>query len=171
MKQLFAGFILLLLAACAAGGDEPACPSTGFVRGAATYPVIATEAKQMAAGDLAARGVLGRITGSCKYKGENEVALDLTLTFAANRGAKGPGLEAQQLPYFIAVLSPDDEILQRQEFSTKVAFNDAGIATGSEEHRIRIPLKDRMAAPTYKVAVGFRLTPRQADYNRQNHEN
>lgn len=164
---------LVLLAGCSVlkrkAVETPACPMTGVLRGASFYPVIASDAPHLAAADLAASvSVRGSLEGTCEYSRESEVVVQLSLGFSGSRGAKGEKLKEVQFPYFIAVLSPDDQILQRQEFSTTVDFDNTGAGTAEESHKIRIPLQDRMKGPAYKITAGFKLTPRQVTYNREN---
>lgn len=164
---------LALLAGCSMmrhkANATPACPMTGVLRGASFYPVLASDALHLAAADLAASAAIrGSLEGTCKYTSDGEVSVKLVLSFAGRRGAKGEKLEEYKFPYFIAVLSPDDQILQRQEFSTTVDFDNAGAGISEEDHKIRIPLADRMKGPAYKITAGFRLTPQQVTYNKEN---
>jgi hypothetical protein len=147
----------------------PGCPATGLVKGSGFYPVIAGQAPHAAEGDLVASARVQGIEGGCKF-GKDGITLDLTINFTGHQGPKGSKLDSQKFPYFLAVLSPDGQILQRQVFSTTVSFdNGAGGGTSSEEHRIRVPLKDLSLSPSYQIAAGFTLTPRQAQYNKENH--
>jgi hypothetical protein len=163
---------LLALAGCSMLKNKadavPDCPMVGVLRGASFYPVIASDAPHLAAADLAAAASLGgAVEGNCKYTG-NEVSVKLSLSISGQRGAKGEKLKEYKFPYFVAVLSPDDQILQRQEFSTTVDFDNAGTGVSIEDHKIRIPLQDRMKGPAYKITAGFQLTPQQVTYNREN---
>ncbi|MEZ0222919.1 MAG: hypothetical protein ACAH83_00065 [Alphaproteobacteria bacterium] len=149
--------------------DTPACPMIGVLRGASFYPVIASDAPHLAEADLAASATMrGSVDGTCKYTKNNEVVVKVALGFAGRRGAKGARLDEHKFPYFVAILSPDDEILQRQEFSTTVDFDNTGAGASQEDHTIRIPLPDRMKGPAYKITAGFRLTPQQVTYNEEN---
>lgn len=136
---------LLALAGCSMLGHKaevvPDCPMTGVLRGASFYPVIASDAPHLAAADLAASATMGgAVEDTCKYTRDGEVSVRLSLVFSGRRGAKGEKLKEYKFPYFIAVLSPDDQILQRQEFSTTVDFDNAGAGASEEEHKVRIPL-------------------------------
>ena len=178
MKRFALCLCVLALASCSmfhresdAAAALPSCPETGLVKGAAYFPVIVGNAPHLAAADLAASAQLKNLSGTCKYK-KGEVVLSLTLNFAGIRGAKGPGLGSQTFPYFVAVISPDDQILQREVFSTKVDFdNTTGAGASSEDHEIRVPLADVSKGPSYRVAAGFTLTPQQAKFNKENNAN
>jgi hypothetical protein len=179
ISKLAGGFCALIIAVamlpgCAHKEEETTvCPATGLVSGAGEYPVIASDVAHPAAADLAVLGVL-KLTGACNFKEYREtkkVRMDFALQFSARRGEKGQQLAAQQFPYFIAVLSPDNAVLQRQEFYTSVSFDKTGSGAASEDFTIYLPIAVRAQAPAYKVAVGFKLTPRQVDYNREYHGN
>ncbi len=175
MKRIaLATGVLLLLAGCSIFHKTPAalpgCPSTGLVHGASFYPVLAGTAAHQAPGDLAASARFESFTGDCKFrKGQPGVDVSLTLNFAGAKGPRGEKLETQAFPYFVAVLSPDEQILQRQVFTTKIDFDKTGTGTSSEEQRIHIPLTDNMQAPGYKIAAGFALNLQQDKYNKENH--
>lgn len=176
MKRIALCLCALALTGCsmfhrtddAAAAATPACPATGLVKGAAFFPVISGDAPHQAAADLAASAALRNMTGDCKYE-KGEIVLNLTLNFVGRKGPKGPGLGSQSFPYFVAVLSPDDQILQRQVFSTTVDFdNTTGAGVSSEDHKISVPLKNMSQGPSYKIAAGFTLTSQQAKYNKEN---
>ena len=174
MKRIALCLGVLMLASCSMfhTGDAaptPGCPATGLVKGAGFYPLIAGGDAHSASGDLVAFARVQGIEGGCKF-GKDGITANLTINFAGHRGPKGDNLGSQKFPYFIAVLSPDGQILQRQAFSTTVSFdNGAGGGASSEEHRILVPLKDLSLSPSYQIAAGFALTPRQAQYNKENH--
>lgn len=176
MKRIALCACVLALAGCAMFHKDsdlvPACPDAGLVKGASFFPMTVGDAPHQAAGDLAAAASLKTFSRSCEYRKNGEVDVKLTLNFTGQRGARGEKLETQSFPYFIAVLSPSDQILQRQVFSTSVDFdNTTGAGASSEDHTIRIPLKDVKQGPNYKIAMGFTLTPKQAQYNKENNAN
>jgi len=146
----------------------PSCPETGVMQEADRIPVFYGASGKPKAADVAATGVLGRLTGACSFDEPGVAELEVTINFAAEKGPKGVALRKQSLPYFIAVLSPDETVLQRQAFSTKVDFDNADKGFASEEHDIRVPVSAKEAAGAYKVVVGFQLTPEQLAYNREN---
>lgn len=182
MKRIVLALCLLpLLSACdmtdrmaksITGNKEevvlPSCPEAGVMPDAARIPVFYGASGQPQAGDVAVTGILGRLQGACSFGKPGEAQLEITISFAAERGPKGVALRKQPLPYFIAVLSPDETVLQRKAFSTKVDFDNAGRAFTSEEHEISVPVPSKQAAGAYKVVVGFQLTPEQLAFNREN---
>ncbi len=181
MRNLLICLTVLLLAGCTAAANmvglgekkapEYSCPGTAVVFGADIIPVFApgSPAKPEPA-NLASTGVWGRYQGDCSYHDKaNEVAFNLNLNFQAQKGPMGQKLKKQNLPYFVAVLSPEDKILQRTEFSTTVDFDNSPAGTSTEQHSIRIPVSGKATAGKYKLVFGFILTPRQLNYNREKH--
>jgi hypothetical protein len=177
MKILALCICLLALAGCSMFHKQDpkvaalTCPATGLVPGSSSFPVIEGNKAHSGPADVAALGHTQSITGDCKFK-KGEVEVNLTLNFTGQKGAKGAKLTEQVFPYFVAVVSPNDEILQRQVFSTTVDFDNAtGAGTSSEDHRIHVPMKDFSASGSYRIAAGFTLTPQQATYNKDNNAN
>lgn len=168
MKALHGCYIallaLMLLSGCSNKVDiEPLCPKTGFIgkTDIITYFVPGSTK------DVVATATINGFSGECvfKDKDKNVVDIDLTVPFRARKGSAGADLKEKELSYFIGVLSPDEEILQRQAFTTKITFDDNGTGSSTEEHTIKIPLKSRADIGKYKVIIGFALTRDQLKYN------
>ena len=156
---------VILLSGCASTADIGSiCPKTGFLDNTRTITYLAPELKK---DNVVAVATIQGLSGDCKFRDKdcNMLDVSLTLPFAAQKGTAGGDLKDKELPYFIAVLSPGEEILQRQAFSTKIDFDNAGTGSNTEEHIVRIPLKVRDDADKYKVIIGFALTRDQLKYN------
>lgn len=165
-------FPVLVLAALLSGCSskillDPICPQTGFIDKANTITYLAPGTT-----DIVVKGSIKSYSGECKFKDKktNTVDVSLTLPFIAQRGKAGATLKDYELPYFIAVLSPDEQILQRSAFTTKISFNNDGVGSSTEDHVIEIPLPSRTEAGKYKVVIGFALTPEQYKYNGESHK-
>jgi hypothetical protein len=146
---------------------DPICPQTGFVGKADTITYLAPGSN-----DVLAKGAIRGFSGECKFKDKETSTVDvsLTLPFVAQRDKAGAALKEKELPYFIAVLSPDETILQRTSFITKITFDDNGVGSSTEEHVLKIPLSSRAEAGKYKVVIGFALTRDQYKYNGEPHK-
>jgi hypothetical protein len=164
MRRLPVLFAILLLSGCSLFSKPEAdfsCPTTGMVEDASRVTVMAADAKS-----IAAEGAITGYNGTCSFKNKDTADMELVLPFAVRKGAGGQDLKEIELPYFVAVLSPDETILQRQAFTTKIEFDDTGHGLGSETHRIQIPGATGETAYKYKVVVGFALTQDQLKYNK-----
>jgi len=184
---------LLLLAACALSlglsgcavfakpDDTVRCPDTGLIQDAATMTVFAEDSAQTLE-NVVMQGKLDNYGGGCTYK-DGMVEFVLELDVAAAQGPKGRTLKSGQFPYFVAVLGPDEEVLQRQSFSTTVPFDNVppaapvdasrtmAVRPGKsgvmiEQHHLRLPAENKADLHTHKVVIGFELTPAQLAFNR-----
>jgi hypothetical protein len=166
-SALAALLAVTLLSGCANKAQpDSICPQTGFIdhTDRVTYLAPGGSVK-----DIVAKAAINSFSGECIFKDKesSDVQISLTLPFAAQKGAAGGDLKQKELPYFISVLSPDEEILQRQAFTTKIDFDNNGNGSSTEEHVIKIPLKSRDEAYKYKVIIGFTLTHDQFKYNEE----
>lgn len=154
---------IILLSGCSLLTKEEAdfaCPKTGFIEDASTVTFMAPKG-------VTAEAVIQGFSGDCSLKDKTTADVTLSLPFVAKRGAAGTSLTTQQFPYFIAVLSPEEKVLQRQTFSAKIDFDNTGIGNSLEEHTIKIPLAAEGTAGRYKVVIGFALTPEQLQHNKE----
>src|SRR5690348_13805054 len=103
---------IILLSGCSLFSKDTedfSCPKTGFIAPADTITLPA------------AKAVINGFSGSCSFKKKGEVQVELTLPFTVRKNKATDPPASVELPYFIAVLSSDEKILQRQVFSTKIS--------------------------------------------------
>jgi len=175
---------LLLVTGCAGSAKDTGvvCPDTGILHDADTITVF-NEGETQGLENVAASARLVNYGGGCAWR-DGQVDFAMVIDFQAVQGAAGKKLKRFNFPYFIAVLGPDEHVLQRQSFSTTVPFDNKQQPAASvdptrthavylgkagerrEEHRLRLPVPDRTAARDYKVVIGFELTPEQLAFNR-----
>ena len=156
------GYIFIRLQPVLQGEVEFSCPKTGFVEPASTVTFLAPDGK-----NIVMKAALQGFNSDCSFKNKDTAEVALTLPFAARRGVAGMTLQNKELPYFVAVLSPEEKILQRQAFATTIDFDNTGNGSSTEEHVIKIPLTAPEDAYKYKVVIGFALTPDQLQYNKE----
>jgi hypothetical protein len=110
------------------------------------------------------------LNGTCR-PGRRDRSLEVTLTatFAVERGAAGSGARVAELPWFIAVVGPGEEILQRQSFVERLAFNrgETRAAGETEPVRLSLPVGEERRATDYRIFVSFELTPEDVAVNRR----
>ncbi|MFH1158374.1 MAG: hypothetical protein V1721_05760 [Pseudomonadota bacterium] len=148
---------VLFLSGCAMFSPSEevfSCPETGLVSRASSVVSNGAEAR------------IGGFSGECRFE-KNRVEISLTLPFTARKGAADPPLKEEKLSYFIAVLSPEEDILQRRSFSTKIEFDKDGNGGSMEEHVLKIPMANPSEAHRYKVAIGFAQTTDQLKHNKE----
>ncbi|GAA0607368.1 hypothetical protein GCM10009416_50400 [Craurococcus roseus] len=162
----------LVPAAC--GGDRGpalpvACPRPGILSDGADL----TRWRPGPVQDLTTLVFDARLTGlngSCR-PGRRDRSLEVTLTpsFVVERGPAGGDARVAELPWFVAVVGPGDEILQRQSFVERLAFNRGETrATGAAEPvRLSLPVGEERRATDYRILVSFELTPEDVAVNRR----
>jgi len=146
--RIISFLVVILLSGCAMSSQSEEgflCPKTGFVANASTVISNGAEAR------------IGGFFGECKFE-KNMVEISLTLPFTARKVATEAVLKEEKLSYFIAILSPEEDILQRKAFSTKIEFDKDGKGVSTEEHILKIPMTNPSEAYKYKVAIGFAKT-------------
>lgn len=159
---------VLLLSGCASpfSKDQEAaalpCPKAGFIADTDSVSFPATKT------DPAVNVVMNGFSAECSFKDKNKVQIDLTLPFVAKKTpADDTSMKGKEVSYFIAVLSPEDKVLQRQKFSATVPFDKGDAGSSKEEHTITIPLTPGAEARQHKIAIGFALTPDQLKQNEE----
>jgi hypothetical protein len=117
---------------------------------------------QPASAQLVAAARMNDITGDCGYQDEGiDIAFQLNFT-----AARGPHLAGNrmQFPFFVAVVDPDGNILNKNQMNEEFHFKDEDkTAEKSESMHVFIPMpKDKhQTGPNYRVLAGFQLTEDQ----------
>lgn len=161
-----AAAVVLSLSGCA-GKDESGlpCPDTGIIQDAGRLVAFSPASSQDPA-QLQVEAAFDNYRGACRYV-DGKVEFLLEIDVAAKRGpAAGVDITQAALPYFVAILDPQENILQRQGFTSKVPFDATGVGMKTEKYVLRLPLEDTKTVRQYKVVMGFELTPAQLAYNR-----
>jgi hypothetical protein len=101
----------------------------------------------------------------CTYSSKG-ASIELGVILAAERGPAATARTAT-IPYFIAIVDPDRNILAKEVFTTTLTFppnvSQTAVMDQSQE---TIPLPKNKSAETYGIVVGMQLTPDEIDYNR-----
>ena len=71
------------------------------------------------------------------------------------------------LPYFVAVLH-GDQIVSKHDLTLDATFppNADRLALKSDPLELELPISRRMSSASYRLEVGFQLSPEQLAYNR-----
>jgi len=163
--------LVLLLAAC---GSAPAdiapiaCPTPGLLAdGANLVRYRPGPVQDLTTLDFEAR--LNGLSGGCRPGRRNEsVDVRVNVGFAIDRGAAAAG-RSVDLPWFIAVIDPNGQVLSRQSFVERVAFNrnETRLSGTSEEVRVNLPVDDQRRAQDYRILISFQLTEPELALNRR----
>ena len=159
--------VLLATAGCAGGDAKNAipCPETGLMLDA-THLTAFNPPSSTAAANAVVIGRIDNYRGACRMR-DNTLEFVLDIEIGGRKGPAAPkDLERAKFPYFLAILGPDEEVLQRQSFESLIMFSKDGYGFATEKHNMRLPIEDKKTVRQHKVVIGFELTHEQLAYNR-----
>ncbi len=164
-----AALLILLLGACALFQRPPPgpCPRVSVLRDAAKLVQFRPGPGRDLI-DVEFEGEITLLGGGCDYVDDDRVIeMRLELRIAALRGPAARGAKVE-LPYFVAIIGPDQAILAKQVFASPIEFEQNRRRAGALEQTDQtIPLQDGQTGADFEILVGFQLSAAQLDYNRQ----
>ena len=168
-SQLAAALAALALAGCGLSDDPnrfaPACPATAILADAAD--ITRTDGRGRDITDTIVDGRITGLKGTCRDS-EDRKTLDASLRVSLDVG-RGPAATSrtEQVPYFIAV-SRDGRILDKKVMTLDVAFppNVDHVHIEGEPIALAFPLPKGVTGASYRIDVGFQLTPDELAANR-----
>jgi hypothetical protein len=164
----------LALSACSSGETATAaiCPRAGIVPDANVL-VLFRDGPGRDLTDVVAQAQIVDVAVTCEYSAARRppgVTLDLQVAIAAERGPADRSRRAA-LPYFVAILDGDQNIVAKEYFTAPFEFPDNRTRVGRvDELEPRIPLRSNFDGPAYRVMIGFQLSPDQLAWNRRQRE-
>jgi hypothetical protein len=168
---ILAAVAALALGACTAQEDKTAaiCPRAGIVPDA-NVVVLFREGAGRDLTDVVTQAQIVEVAVTCEYAAARRppgVTLDLQIAIAAERGPADRARRAA-LPYFVAVLDGDQNIVAKEYFEARFDFPDNRTRVGRvDELEPRIALRSNFDGPAYRIMVGFQLSPDQLAWNRR----
>lgn len=150
------------------GGDQgaPPCPAVAILGDAADLTRYRGTGQDLT--DMVLSGRITGLSGSCTRAGKGgqvlttvRVALDLT------RGPAARGRTATA-SYFVA-LTRGETIFAKQVFPVRAEFapNAEGARLTGDEVQVAVPNRRGEGASSYRILVGFELTPQELAINRR----
>jgi hypothetical protein len=171
VRFVLAAVLAASLAGCGSSGPAPlpvACPNPGLLAdGADLTRYRPGPVRDLTTLEFDAR--LAGINGSCRPgRGDRSIDITLTTSFSVERGAAAQG-RTVDLPWFVAVVGPDEQVLSRQVFVERVAFgrNETRTTGSSEPVNLSLPVGEDRRARDYRIFVSFELTPEDLALNRR----
>lgn len=118
--------------------------------------------------DVQFEAVFSTVTAECIYdRDDQEITLVVQYTIEANRGPAADSMSVD-LPYFIAIVTRDQDVLARESFETTAVFQAGNRRTRFiEEIEQVIPVADDRDGENFEVLASFLLTESQLQYNRE----
>ncbi len=131
-----------------------------------------TRYREGAPTDLSTVVLDARITAvdaSCR-RGRRDQSVDATISmrFQLDRGPAAPS-RAVQIPWFLALLDKDNNVVNRQSFILPAQFgaNTTRAAVSSQPVEISFPVGQERRVQDYRIMVGFQLTQDELALNRR----
>lgn len=154
-----------LLAACGTKRNPPPCPRVGIL-GDAQKSTQYREGPGRDLTDVAFETELLDYNGGCKYENkETTVVVTFALQVAATRGPGATSNEAQ-VPYFVAIVDKQQNILLRQGFVARIPFKEGQRrVVVADELEQAIPLNGRRTTEI-EILVGLEMPRDQLDRTR-----
>ncbi|MFM8990126.1 MAG: hypothetical protein ACKOUS_10950 [Alphaproteobacteria bacterium] len=157
----------LLAAGCTGDPVNPAtvCPQ-GLILADAGEATIFREGMGRDLTDISAQIRIADVVVDCK-RDRRLVTVDLQIAIAAERGpANRSG--RQDVGYFVAVVDPQGNVMNRQSFSVAFAWPENRVRVGTvEDIEPRIPVDSPEKASSYQIWVGLQLDEEQLQWNRR----
>jgi hypothetical protein len=154
-----------LLAACGPKRNLQPCPRVGIL-GDAQKATQYREGPGRDLTDVAFDTELLDYNGGCKYENkEANVIVTFALQIAATRGPAASQSEAQ-VPYFVAIVDKQQNVLLRQGFVARIPFKEGQRrVVVADELEQAIPLNGRRTNEI-EILVGLEVPRDQLDRNR-----
>jgi len=109
------------------------------------------------------------VDANCR-RGRRDQSVDATISmrFQMDRGPAAPS-RVVQIPWFIALLDANSNIINRQTFILPAQFgpNTTRAAVSSQPVEISFPVGQERRAQDYRIMVGFQLTEDELALNRR----
>ena len=162
--------LLALVALSSCGPDNPnafapECVPVGILADAADLSTYSGPSRDLAT--MVTHASIAAIGGTCS-NAENGHALQtsINVTIGVQRGPAA-SYRTVSLPYFVALLH-GDRIVEKHDLSIEATFppNADRLALKSDPLELELPITRRMSSDSYRLEVGFQLSPEQLAYNR-----
>ena len=146
----------------------PACAPVGILAEAADYSDYGPNGSMVAdLSRLVSHGSITGVSGHCSDAERGTVLHTVVqLQLAVTRGPVAQG-SSLSIPYFIAV-TRDGAVISKQTLQALAQFADNGdnVLVKTDPIALDIPVTRAKPGTSYRVEVGFQLTPQQLAYNR-----
>lgn len=150
--------------------NKGACPVVEITPDLATWYEFPDPSNTSDEDALMATATLRVAESRCFYAPKS-MTVDARIAIEA---VAGPAMRASanakstvSYPYFVAILSPSNQILAKQVFSAPLSFDaDKNNLTHFEAFRQIVPITNQENGAQHKITFGFQLSREQLTYNR-----
>lgn len=114
------------------------------------------------------------VTSECDYDDADDpssrMVLDITVVLGVERGPAAPPAAGVAVPFFIALVAPDRQVVERTVFNAEIEAPVAGqlfAVTEPQEIQVVFPAGAAVAPWEYELVVSFLLDQGQLEFERQ----
>jgi hypothetical protein len=166
------GSVLLLMGLAGCGGDNAAqtaalkCPHIEIPKELSIYDLTRNGSTNPR--DLIVESKISNYYGGCNY-GDKDVTVGVDIEFTSVRGPAAGLQTSVPANYFVAVTDAQGKVLDKAVFTVNLPVPKEGITpreTTREPLEQVIPLSNLASGSSYKIVVGFQLSPQQLEFNR-----
>lgn len=162
---------LMLLGGCEAedpNGFAPVCAPVGILAEAADFTDYGPGATMVPdLSRLVSQGSIVGVSGQCtNIAGGTQLHTVIRVQLAVTRGPVGSS-SSLSVPYFYAV-TRDGAVVDKQSLVALAQFPDNGdrVLVRTDPVTLDLPVTRAHPSTSYRIEVGFQLTPQQLAYNR-----
>ena len=141
---------------------EKLCPSFSVSDELDNYYEIPGASEDKRSAGLSS-ATIENMTGECRIDDSNKiitVSLDIDFTAQSKGATNDPLGTSLEIPYFIAVLDENNEILAKDTFSIPLNISAAEVKTYHKEKlQQNIPFTEETNPASYQIITGFQLSP------------
>jgi len=153
--------LIALTTACASKNIKPPCPQVAIVRALETFNDYGNNAIDPS--NLVAVAKMDDVVGTCEYN-DDGVDIGFTVSMRALKGKRLGGTQVS-MPYFVSVVSDNDDVYSKELMTAKFVFDKTPIANFEEQLHIKLPYMNNKKLTGMRVLLGFQLTKEQLSNN------
>lgn len=162
--------LLGALAGCQAANQNefpPSCPRAGLLHDADELTRFDPRGQDLT--DMVLDAHITNMQGKCEWgPHDDSVAAELVVDMVVTRGPAAPeGSRSATVPYFVAV-TRGEQILDKHVYTLGVVFppNIDTVHLSGTPVKLLLPVGGKRTGASYRVLIGFQLTPAELALNR-----
>ena len=106
--------------------------------------------------------MIGEVETFCESEGTIESQINFAILARAYEGHDGSPVT---LPYFVAVLKDNSQLITKRTYEVTLNFDQNGLARMPQSVIAEVGSIDQARSYTYEVLVGFQIEPSDVYYN------
>ena len=143
------------------------CPFVKTLYDAARF--VEFKEDREASANVAFTGEIQKVAAGCQYKDDEPIRVTMDILFELGKGPQAQS-NSRTYHYWIAVTDRGREVIARQDFELPVTFpagQDRVYVTDAINNIVIPRGTTTTSGANFEVLIGFDVTPKMADFNRQ----